>query len=181
MWAHSLRIRGPRQSIPIALVGSKETSDSNTSEVEIEMSERVEDNVGRESRGGNSKELSVKMEKKYLLKSEALSKSEVAKAEHNSTDGGMELWPEIPLMYLNILLQLELGNSKMNVHDTYLTIITFVVESRMKIRELADSRAYIDIARFQFLSAIQSMLQLQARVVSGQQDLPCMPASIRPE
>ena len=48
MWAHSLRIRGPRQSIPIALVGSKETSDSNTSEVEIEMSERVEDNVGRD-------------------------------------------------------------------------------------------------------------------------------------
>ena len=62
MWAHSLRIRGPRQSIPIALVGSKETSGSNTSEVEIEMSERVEDNVGRESRGGNSKELNVKME-----------------------------------------------------------------------------------------------------------------------
>ena len=62
MWAHSLRIRGPRQSIPVALVGSKETNDSNTSEVEIEMSERVEDNVGRESRGGNSKELSVKME-----------------------------------------------------------------------------------------------------------------------
>ena len=62
MWAHSLRIRGPRKSIPIALVGSKETSDSNTSEVEIEISERVEDNVGRESRGGNSKELSVKME-----------------------------------------------------------------------------------------------------------------------
>ena len=113
MWAHSLRIRGPRQSIPIALAGSKETSDSNTSEIEIEMSWRVEDNVGRESRGGNSKELSVKMEKKYLLKSEALSKSEVAKAEHSSTDGGMELWPEIPLMYLNILLQLELANSKM--------------------------------------------------------------------
>ena len=113
MWAHSLRIRGPRQSIPIALVGSKETSDSNTSEVEIEMSERVEDNVGRESRGGNSKELSVKMEYKYLLKSEALSKSEVAKAEHNSTDGGMELWPEIPLMYFKILLQLELANLKM--------------------------------------------------------------------
>ena len=62
MWAHSLRIRGPRQSIPIALVGFKETSGSNTSEVEIEMSEIVEDNVGRESRGGNSKELSVKME-----------------------------------------------------------------------------------------------------------------------
>ena len=36
MWAHSLRIRGPRQSIPIALVGSKETSDLNTSEVECE-------------------------------------------------------------------------------------------------------------------------------------------------
>ena len=87
MWAHSLRIRGPRQSIPIALVGSKDTSDSNTSEVEIEMSERVEDNVGRELRGGTSKVLSVKMEKKYLLKSEALSKSEVAKAEHSSTDG----------------------------------------------------------------------------------------------
>ena len=113
MWAHSLRIRGHRQSIPIALAGSKETSDSNTSEIEIEMSWRVEDNVGRESRGGNSKELSVKMEKKYLLKSEALSKSEVAKAEHSSTDGGMELWPEIPLMYFNILLQLELANSKM--------------------------------------------------------------------
>ena len=46
----------------IALVGAKETSDSNTSEVEIEISERVEDNIGRESRGGNSKELSVKME-----------------------------------------------------------------------------------------------------------------------
>ena len=44
MWAHSLRIRGPRQSIPIALVGSKQTSDSNSSEVEIDMSERVEDN-----------------------------------------------------------------------------------------------------------------------------------------
>ena len=91
MWAHSLRIRGPRPSIPIALVGSKETSDSNTSEVEIEMSEmseRVEDNVGRKSRGGNSKELSVKMEKKYLLKSEALSKSEVAKAEHSSWRNG---------------------------------------------------------------------------------------------
>ena len=48
------------------------------------MSERVEDNIGRESRGGNSKELSVKMEYKYLLKSEALSKSEVATSEHRS-------------------------------------------------------------------------------------------------
>ena len=62
MWAHSLRIRGPRQSIPIALVGSKETSELNTSKVEIDMSERVEDNVGKESRGGKSKELGVKME-----------------------------------------------------------------------------------------------------------------------
>ena len=52
------------------------------------------------------------MEYKYLLKSEALSKSEVAKAEHSFTDGGMELWPEILLMYLNILLHLELANSR---------------------------------------------------------------------
>ena len=95
------------------MVGSKETSDLNTSKVEIEMSERVEDNVGKKSRGGKSKELGVKMEYKYLLKSEALSKSEVAKAEHSFTDGGMKLWPEIPLMYLKILLQLELAKSRM--------------------------------------------------------------------
>ena len=60
MWAHSLRNRGPRQSIPIALVGSKETSDINTSKVKIEMSEIVEDNIGKESRGGKSKDLGVK-------------------------------------------------------------------------------------------------------------------------
>ena len=60
MWAHSLRIREPRQSIHITLSGSKETSGLNTSKVKMEMSERVEDNVGKESRGGKSKDLGIK-------------------------------------------------------------------------------------------------------------------------
>ena len=60
MWAHSLRIRGPRQLIHIALVGSIETSDLNASKVKLEMSERVEDNISKESRVGRSKDLGVK-------------------------------------------------------------------------------------------------------------------------
>ena len=79
----------------------------------------------------------------------------------------------------------------MNIHDIYLldnyNIRGGITDEDQRARRLArvhcivvDELNQYNYARFQFLSAIQSMLQLQARVVSGQQALPCMPAWIRP-
>ena len=87
-------------SIPIALVESRDVKASKTSELVMVKSQIVEAGVDNVSRGGSSKQLCVKIEWKYELKSEALSESSVPKTELSSTVGGIELCPVMLLMCL---------------------------------------------------------------------------------
>ena len=98
--AHSLRRQGPIPSIPVALVGSRDVKASKTSELVMVKSQIVEAGVDKVSRGGSSKQLCVKIEWKYELKSDALSESAVPKTELNSTVVGIELSPVKLLMCL---------------------------------------------------------------------------------